>query len=37
MGINILVNIFKTGLAREKTCIFNANNQCRMKGLVRNL
>ena len=37
MGINILVNIFKTGLAREKICIFQANNQCWKKGLVRNL
>lgn len=37
MGINILVNIFKTGLAREKICVFQANNQCWKKGLVRNL
>lgn len=37
MGTNILVNIFNTGPAREKICIFNANNQGRTKGLVRNL
>lgn len=37
MSINILVNIFKTGPARGKICIFQANNQCWKKGLVRNL